>query len=50
MDVNARARKIIHEALHVSGQTEEMDDATVGPDDPPDSNAVDLLVRKACGL
>lgn len=41
--------KLIHEAMHVAGQTEDTD-GSVGPSDPPNPGQIDDAVRKACGL
>ena len=44
-----RARRLIHEALHVAGQREENTDFTAGPNDPPHTQQIDQVVRAACG-
>jgi hypothetical protein len=44
-----RARKVLHEALHVAGQPEDTD-GSVGPGDPPNTTQIDEIVRQACGV
>jgi hypothetical protein len=44
-----RARKVLHEALHVAGQFEDTN-GSVGPGDPPNTTQIDDIVRNACGV
>jgi len=42
-----RSTKLIHEAMHVAGQFEDLD-GSVGPGDPPNPSQIDAIVNEAC--
>lgn len=49
LSTSERARKLLHEALHVAGQLEDKN-GSVGPGNPPSTGQIDDLVRDACGV